>query len=161
MPIVDVKSDAVDQGAGALKEPVDPIRCRALLRAACGTVANASTDSNGSVYRLATIPSRAILRPETQLDLTGWGYAAATLGVARERGAVLTANGLAGTITIGALAGALTTPVAKFGLKWGKPLWESCGLAADPGGNLDVVITTAANATGAGVAKFDFVWQID
>lgn len=160
MAIVDVKSDAVDQGAGALKEPVDPIRNRALLRAACGTVANGSTDSNGSVYRLATIPSRAILRPESLIDLQGWGFAAAKVGVARERGAVLDDDGVLASVTVSGLS-APSAPVAVFGGKWGKPLWEAAGLAADPGGNLDVVITTAADAAGAGVAKFDLIWQID
>lgn len=162
MAIVDTSSDALPaRGADNSWGLVDPIRSRALLRAAIGTVANLSTDSSGSLYRLARIPSRAILRPESQLDLNNWGYAAATLGLAAERGGLLTANGLATTITIASLSGALTTPIAKFGAKWGKPVWEQAGLSADPGGLVDVVIATAANAAGAGVATFDLVWQID
>lgn len=160
MAIVDTKSDAISQGLGQNLDPVDPIRNRGLLRAAVGTVANLATDSNGSVYRLVTVPSRAILRPESKIDLQNWGYAAATVGLARERGATLTANGLLASVTISGLS-AESTPIALFGTKWAEPLWEQAGLSEDPGGNLDIIIATAANATGAGSATFDFVWQID
>ncbi len=161
MPIVDTRSDAFDVGAGQTLDVVDPVRNRALTRAAVGTVANLASDNNGSRYRLWTMPSRAILRPETRIDLTGWGYAAATIGLAANRGAQLTANGLMTTITISSLSGAFSVPIALFGAKWGRPLWQQAGLSADPGGLLDVIIATAADATGAGVARFDAVWQID
>lgn len=160
MAIVDTKSDAFDSGMGWDQEVVDPIRSRAKLRGAIGTVACAATDSNGSVYRLWRMPSRAILHPVTVLDLQDWGYAACTVGLARADGATLTANGLLSVADVSALS-AVSSPIAAFGAKWGKPIWEAAGLSADPGGLVDVVITTAANATGAGTADFDAVWMID
>lgn len=162
MAIVNLSSTAFDvRNADGSLDLVDPIRNRAELRAAVGSIANASTDSNGSVYRLFALPSRAILRAETRIDLTDWGFAAATIGLARNGGATLTANGLATTITIASLSGAFTAPIALFGAKWGKPIWEQAGLAADPGGLVDVIIATAAGAADAGTAKFDALWQID
>lgn len=161
MAIVNLSSTAFDvRNADGSLDLVDPIRNRAELRAAVGSVANASTDSDGSVYRLFALPSRAILRAETSVDLQGWGYAAATIGLARNGGATLTANGLLASVTVSGLS-APSAPIALFGAKWGKPIWEAAGLSADPGGLVDVIIATAANATGAGSATFDALWQID
>lgn len=160
MAIVDTKSDAYDvRNADRSLDLVDPLRNRGMLRSAIGTVANLAGDSNGSVYRLWAMPSRAILRPETKVDLQDWGFASARIGLAQD-GITLEADGLLGATTVSGLSD-VTTPIALFGAKWGMPVWEAAGLAADPGGVLDVVITTGADAAGAGSATFDAVWQID
>lgn len=160
MAIVDMKSDAFDSFADLQLAVVDPIRNRFMMRGAIGSVANLATDSDTSLYRLWRMPSRAILRPETKVDLQEWGFAAATLGLAEADGATLTEAGLLGSVTVSGLA-APSEPIAIFGAKWGLPVWEQAGLAADPGGLVDVIIGTAAGAAGAGSAKFDAVWQID
>ncbi len=162
MAIVDMSSDAVRSGGGVAMVTPDPRAANAELRAAIGSVAHLASDNNGSRYRLFTVPSRAILRPETRIDLTGWGYAAATVGLAANRGgAQLTANGLLASVTISSLSGAFSQPIVICGSKWCKPPWQQAALSSDPGGLLDVIIATAADATGAGVARFDAVWQID
>lgn len=163
MAVVDLKSDAYDSVSATDntdRDVVDPIRNRFLIRGAIGTVANAATDSDTSVYRLWRMPARAILRPETLVDLQSWGFAAATLGLAAVDGNTLTEDGLLGSQTVSGLS-APSAPIAAFGAKWGLPVWEQAGLAADPGGMVDVIIGTAAGAAGAGTATFDALWQID
>jgi hypothetical protein len=160
MPIVELKSTAYDSMAGNVLTVVDNVRSRAGVRCAVGSVANGSGDSSGSLYRLWRMPAGAILRPETRVDLQTWGYAAVKLGIARADGAVLDDDGLLASATVAGLSAA-SAPIAQFGAKWNKPVWEAAGLAANPGGLIDVVILTVANATGAGSAKFDAVWQVD
>lgn len=163
MAVVDLKSTAFNSVSATDNtdlDVVDPIRNRFRIRGAIGRVDNAADDSDTSVYRLFRLPSRAILRPETKVDLQNWGFAAATIGLAKADGATLTEDGLLGTVTVSGLSAA-SEPIVVFGAKWGEPVWEQAGLSADPGGMLDVVIGTAAGAAGAGHALFDALWQID
>jgi hypothetical protein len=153
MAVVSTKSSAYAQGpAGATKYvPVDNRFTAGAVRVAAGVVANAAGDSQNSVYLLAKLPSNAVLLPQTTLDLQDLGFAACKLGVT---GAI---TGLLTVADVSALS-AVSTPIAIFGAKWNKPLWEACGLSADPGGDLDIIVTCdGGNATGAGTVDFE-IW---
>lgn len=126
----------------------------ARIRAAVGSISNAADDSNGSSFNLVRLPSNVIMRPESWVDLRGFGFAAASVGIASARTGLLASTTIAGLSAVTPLFAASTA-------KWGKELWEQLGLAADPGGYLDIAVWVAANATAAGSMKFDLLWQAD
>lgn len=153
MAVVTTPSSAYSTGAGASFVPVDNTVSAATLRVASGTVANAATDSQNSVYKLAQIPSTAILSRHTLIDLQNLGFAACKVGVP---------GAIAGLLTVADVSAlsAASAPITLGSAKWNKPLWEACGLSADPGGFLDIIITCdGGNATGAGDVDFEIVWQ--
>ncbi|SFI60782.1 hypothetical protein [Albimonas pacifica] len=133
----------------ALGAVPDAVQVKGVRRCAVGTVANASTDSSGSTYKLCSIPSHAIMHPDTLLDVENWGFAQVVIGSKEAPDALL---------DVAKSAATTQAPFAWGDANHGKRLWEVLALAADPGGLIDIYATAEANATGAGSMPFAFEW---
>ncbi|PZQ99931.1 MAG: hypothetical protein DI533_04685 [Cereibacter sphaeroides] len=148
MAIVTGKSDLiVDPRLG--ETAVDPVRARGRPIIATGTVANLSTDNANSKYLLAKIPSHAMLGAGTFFAATAWGFATVNIGTKTAPTALFT----------GLRATGLLKPVVEGDAKHGKELWEILGLAADPGGDIELWAHGPADATTAGSAKFEIHYR--
>lgn len=133
----------------------DKHRRAGVMQAAAGTVSNDAAASDGSEYTLCEIPSHAILRPESVIDLQGWGFVEADVGADGYETGLL-------DIADTTLLTAPSKPIADIeSAKWGKELWEQLGMPADPRGKIAIKIFVNAAAAGAGVCNFDIVWQAD
>lgn len=125
-------------------------------------IAIASGDSIASKYHVGKIPTNAILDPRGYFDYDAvTGVSSADIGLFYpEGGAVISVNGLvaaddwssAGTQTLRG-HGTLTNANSN------KRVWELAGLASDPGGQLDIVVTINAAATAAGKVTFTFPYS--
>lgn len=115
----------------------------------------ASTDSSGSKYYLGSVPSNALIDPGSTLYFgAATGVTTAKLGFYSPNGGAAVLDTalfsavdihLAGSTTLFAAANSgVATPA-----NMAKPAWQLAGLSADPGGELDVVLTTAADASAA------------
>lgn len=144
MPIVKKFSTLVPRASGGAGYP-DPHAVAGTIRVATGTVANASDDSNGSSYLLCDLPSNCYLHPDTFFDVENWGFAAIRIGTKTDVDAL---------VAVLKSAGNRVDPVAKGDANHGKPLWETLGLAADPGGFIGLYAHAIADATGAGAMPF-------
>ena len=144
MAIVKGKSDLI-RNAYLGEGLVDPDRIAGIVRHATGTVANAATDSTGSMYHLADIPSHAILHEDTFFDVQGWGFAQVVIGTRTDTDALL---------DVAKSAANMQNPIAQGDANHGKRLWEVLGLAANPGGNIGIWAHAEGNATAAGSMPF-------
>lgn len=143
MPVVSGKSNLIhDYQAGTT--PPDPILVTGKRHIATGKVTNAATDSSGSKYKLVSLPSDCIVTPNTKFFATSWGFAALRVGTFSDVAALASAA-----------AGVTVTPLTEGAdASHGKELWQLLGLAADPGGMIDLYAHAIANATGAGSMNF-------
>lgn len=146
MAIVNTKSTLFRGDAGAV---LDPLVARGYRRTAIGKAVNAAGDSDGSKYLLAELPSHAILARGTLFHVENWGFAAIRIGTFATAGAL-----------VSVLKSAATTqaPVTALIETTGARLWQTMGLAADPGGVLGLYAHAIANATGAGDMPFVIEW---
>lgn len=148
MAVVTTKSDLIhdplNRADGAPYAP-DPHKARGRPVYATGTVANASDDSSGSTYLLADIPSTALLHEDTFFDVEAWGFAQVVIGVTGDTDALVDQTKATENIV---------TPIAAGDANHGKALWEVLGMAADPGGNIRLIASAEAGATGAGSMPF-------
>lgn len=137
MPVVNVVSNLFPDHRLDQAIP-DPAVARG--RSICATfeVANLSTDSNLSTYKLCDIPADAILDSRTQFKVDTWGYADIRIGTLASVGAL---------VSVLRSAGANVSPVA-FGATafHGKPIWQALGLAAMPANG---IVTLYAHAIAA------------
>lgn len=152
MAVVSGKSDLVTNYLAAHiadTAPPDPVRARGRPIYAIGTVTNAATDSNLSMYHLADLPADCILLEDTAFDVENWGFAQVVIGTKTDTDALLDV-----------LKSAATTqrPVVFGDAKHGKELWEVLGLASNPGGVISIYAHAEAGATGAGNMPFQFVY---
>ncbi|MEO1606735.1 MAG: hypothetical protein AAFU34_15565 [Pseudomonadota bacterium] len=144
MAIEHVKSTIYpDQSAGYAKAIYSTAR-NGNVTIYYGTVANAADANTGSTYTLCTLPASCSILPETLIRLTDWGFAQVQVGV----------KGAATSLINEARSDVNRAPVAVFDGKFGKPLWQQAGLASPPRGDLDIIVTAAANATAAGALPF-------
>lgn len=141
MAIVNGKSDLF--GAD-----VDPARAKGRPVVTAFTVTNAASDSNGSSYLLARLPSYAVLDAMTTIKADGWGFATVYIGIQGDTDALFTAN-----------RNAAHVPITRNGALHGLPLWQALGLAADPGGEIELYAFASADAAAAGVMKGEFHWR--
>ncbi|RJO61605.1 MAG: hypothetical protein C4542_06080 [Dehalococcoidia bacterium] len=116
------------------------------VRYSFDTVEVGATDSANSTYKLARIPTSARVLVGSKLywdDLTtGAGTPTINLGFAAVDG-----NGADGASALNdglAVSAAGSANVVKDHANGGKRVWEHIGLAKDPGGYADVVVTLAA-----------------
>lgn len=130
----------------------DALQVKGVVRRATGKVTNAATDSAGSVYKLAKLPSRVILGPGTLFHNQGWGFATTQVGIAGAATALFTKTTIASTTE---------SPITGIEAASGQRLWEQLGMAADPNGEIELVAIAAANATGAGSMPFTIEWIDD
>lgn len=151
MAVVNVKSDLyrAEQTGGPVP---DALKVKGVRRRATGIVANAASDSAGSVYRLIRLRSDVILAEQTFFHNAGWGFATTQVGVVGTP---------AGLFTKTTSASTTESPVTGIKAVSGQRLWEQLGLAADPKGEIELVAIAAANATGAGVLRFGIDWLDD
>jgi len=77
----------------------------------------------------------------------------ATKGIATKTAALIAATSTAAATSLSCLAAVNIDQT-------GKPLWEILGLAADPGGDAELV-TTLAGAAGAGTVALDLLYVVD
>ncbi|MFT6772313.1 MAG: hypothetical protein ACJA1L_000017 [Paracoccaceae bacterium] len=133
-------------------DPLDqpmPSKLAGILRHAIGSVACAATDSANSMYRLAQLPSVAIMHPETLFDVEAWGFAQVVIGSKEQTDAIL---------DVAKSAATTQSPFAWGDANHGLELWQVLGLAADPGGFIDIYAHAEAGATGAGSMPFCIAW---
>lgn len=133
---------------------------RARVMEADGWLTATTAMDTGSTYRLARVPSNAIVKHVlAHLDAAvvtftgdiGLYYAQALDGTA---GAVIDADFFASAVALAAIV----TPTdytresgVYTGVKSQKELWDAAGLTSDPGGYFDVVITLTATSSGGAV----------
>lgn len=122
MPVVSLKSTIA---AGT----ADPAKARGGQYVAIDTIANALTDSVGSKYLLARLPSECILDERTQFKVDTWGYANIRIGTLTDPAALVSQTRATGTTV---------TPIVFGDAKHGLPLWQQLGMAADPGGEIGI-----------------------
>lgn len=127
---------------------VDPARARGRPIVEAGEVANAADDDLGSRFLLARIPSAAILDALTTFKADTWGYATTAIGTETNT-----------TALVNAARTAAHTPIARMGTQHGMPLWQVLGMAADPGGEIELYAHALANATGAGTMRFEIHYR--
>ena len=141
MPVVTVFSDIASPTVAS-----DPAKARGRPIKAVGTVANLSTDSQNSKYKLGDFPSESILQPGTFFKVDTWGYADIRIG---------TFTDVAALVSVLRSAGAIVTPIANGDARHGQPLWQALGLASDPGGMIGLwAHGSVAGPTGAGSMRF-------
>lgn len=141
MPVRQKRSDLFDVDN-------DPAKAGGVLFVDAFTVANAADDDAGSNFLLARLPSCAILDANTTIRADAWGYATTQIGTLA-----------APTVLVNAARNAAHAPVARNGTLHGLPLWQALGMAADPGGKIDIYANAAANATGAGTMRGEFHYR--
>lgn len=146
MPVVNLKSSIF---RGDDNAPLDPLHRAGRLIVITATVVNAATDSSGSTYHLADLPSDCLLHDLTGFDVENWGFAQVNIGTRTD----IDAFG-----TVARAADATYRPLAFGDANHGKHLWEILGLAEDPGGVIGLYLHATAAATGAGSCPFQIVY---
>lgn len=134
---------------------IDGIKRGAEVRMIKSKATIANGDNSGSKYYMGSVPSNAQINPGATLY---WGAAtgvtSAKLGFYYPNGGAAILDTalfsavdihLAGSSTMFAAANSgIATPA-----NMDKAAWQLAGLSADPGGELDIVLTTAADASAA------------
>lgn len=151
MAIVNKKSSVYAAMAATGMIAATASSAHGVIARVAGTITNDATDNSGSTYLMLAVPASAIILPESAIKTTGWGFAQATIGVAGDTAALLNVTKATG-------GGTGNNPVVLFDAKWNKPIWKQLGLAADPGTLIELVVSTATDATGAGTIDFDLVF---
>lgn len=148
MAVVHLKSSVIPDYLDPTKISPDPQVEKGRPMWTKGTVANAATDSQGSTYLLARLPSNCVLTELTKIEGTAWGFAQVEIGTKSDVTALINAAKAATNPSI---------PVAFASANDGKQLWEVLGLAEDPRSMIDIYAHgAAAAAAGAGTLKFQF-----
>ncbi|WP_226783190.1 hypothetical protein [Oceaniglobus trochenteri] len=145
MAIINGTSSLIHDPYDPASRPPDPAVARGRIVVMTGILLNAATDSNGSKYHLADLPSNCLMDPGTQFDVENDGFAQIVIGTESDADAL---------IDVAKSGGNTITPFAFGDANHGKRLWEILGLAADPGGNIALWKHAEANATGAGNMPF-------
>lgn len=148
MAVVDTKSNLFRDAVAGEMTP-DPLLVEGVIRCATGSVANLSTDSSGSKYLLAMVPSHAVMHESTLFDVENWGFAQVVIGSRDVTDQIL---------DVARSAATTQSPFAVGDANHGKRLWEVLGLSEDPGGLIGIYAHAEANATGAGSMPFRIAW---
>lgn len=167
MAVVHLKSTQVTKGDATPKQLVDTRLHGGRVRDSVGHAEVANGDSIGSTFRLVRVKSsdriKRVLLSCDAISTTG----AADIGVyeiAANGGGVVDADhfGSAVVLTSALVHSDVTheADAADAGAGFGladkeKPLWQSLGLAADPGKEYDIALTLTAAAGGAGTVALN------
>jgi hypothetical protein len=135
---------------------IDGINRGAELRVIKSLAAIANGDNSGSKYYLGSVPTNAKINPGATLYTTAiTGVSSAKLGFYYPNGgaavldtALFSAQTLASAAALTLFAAANSGVATPTNID--KYVWQLAGLSADPGGELDIVLTTAADASAAG-----------
>jgi hypothetical protein len=134
---------------------------RAIVKAAFFSIAVTSGDSINSVYRLARLPSNAIILPQSNVYVTAAGIAGLT-------SVSIGFDNLLGTVAAAALASAVDmhaggafplTPAVTIA-HYNQRVWEQLGLASDPGAQIDLIATLGASPGASGVMAGHVLYTI-
>lgn len=108
-----------------------------------------ATDNATSVLLLASLPSSVRIHPTSKLYADAIaGFTSAKIGVAGALAGLMAITDIHAGGNFN-LAGAVDISL------YNAPLWKQVGLAADPGGKLDILLTIGADLGGAGTITAD------
>lgn len=146
---------------------------RGSLRSSVGSVLVGAADSATSFYPLCPVPSTAIIRDILATAVAGMTTFAVNIGVflntKASGGVALGTPAFTGSGTYFASAFSMATAQARVSVvnqsgtnvltKKEQPLWQAIGMAADPGGTLDIgMICSTANTGAAGLAGLEVTY---
>ena len=166
MAVVNVKSTQITNRDALPRVINNPRVTSGVKQMAIDTAVITSGDSVGSTYRIAQVPSRALVAAIRVSAPDIGPTTAADIGVYRttlDGGAVVSAASFASAIVLNAGAinkSDVTFESGTYTLANGaKPLWEALGLTADPGVDYDIALTLtgAADATGTALVEIEYV----
>lgn len=135
---------------------ISAIKRGAEIRCIVSTVTHAVGDSTNSTWRIGSVPSDAILDPDSKYIYGATGISDLDIGFAYPNGgAVIDADNLvdgddvssAGSQTLFG-HGTLTAANSQ------KRVWELAGLSSDPGGELDLIATQKAGTAAAATISY-------
>lgn len=151
MPVVNEKSTLYKPASDPLGAEPKPELARGRPIVATGSMANLATDSIGSKYLLAELPSDAILDTRTFFKVDAWGYADIRIGTFSDPVALVNQTKISATIA---------SPLTQGDARFGQPLWQALGLAADPGGTIGIYAHgSVAAAAAAGSMRFEIHYR--
>ena len=147
MAIENVNSDLY-RDALSLEAVPETRKSTGRIFTATGTVTHDAAASAGSTYKLAQIPSYAILHWDTIFEAGNWNFTDMRIGTLTDNTALVSALVSAGN----------QSPIAKLDANHGKALWEVLGLASDPNGMITLYAHAIGAASAAGSMKFVIPW---
>lgn len=166
MAVVAIKSAQITNRDATPRVINNPRVTSGVKQVALDTAVITNGDSVASTYRIAQVPSRAIVTA-IRISAPDIGTTtAADVGLYRttlDGGAVVDADFFASAVSLNAGAiskSDVTFESGVFTLANGaKPLWEALGLTADPGYDYDIALTLtgAADATGTALVEIEYV----
>jgi hypothetical protein len=136
------------------------------LISAIDIVTTAAADDTSSTYRMLSVPSNAFVRGVYFSTAALGGSSTVDIGVFRstaDGGAVVDADFFASAVsTVNAVARTdVTYESAVFtAAKRMQPLWQAAGLSADPGGELDIVISCQATIANAAAMSLEVQYVV-
>ncbi len=138
-------------------------RAAATVKTLCSQVMFTAGDPVG-VYHLGQIPSKAIIDPRSvALVAAIAGLTSVSVGISGAGGQAV-APGVPNCLvsaTTWAAGGSLSLTGAITAANGQKEAWQLAGLASDPGGVLEVYLTTGAGPTATGVATTFLSYLVD
>lgn len=181
MAVFNLKSTLITNRDATPKVLTDNLVSGGMLKESEGYVASAgATDSAGTTYRLCTVPSRARVSSVVMQNTAFGAGAAFNVGVywpsyipfpiapfgdhptPADAGTVISANFFANALSVAAAAGPTdvvnqsgTNTIAKQEMS----LWQAIGLTADPGLDLDIVVTIQTAIIAAGFVGLKVRYQ--
>lgn len=124
-------------------------------RTLLGKVALSNGDSAASIVHFGKVPSSAYLRPSAKLFADAIaGATSVSLGDATYPTALMSAVNISAG---GSFAANSAVAIANYT----KQLWQMLGYAADPGGEIDIILTLNTALTASGVVVIDLPWALD
>lgn len=138
-----------------------------ILRSAIGYVTAAAADDTSSRYRLCAVPSNAFVRAVYISSVAQGGSAAVDVGVFRstvDGGAAVSAALFGSAVSLVSVVprtdvtneSTTYTPALRE-----QPLWQAAGLSADPGGELDIVLSPTAALTNGGIVSAEVQYVVN
>jgi hypothetical protein len=125
------------------------LEAMSFTKTASFSVAMTNGDSVGSVYRLARLPSQAIIKPSSTLYCPGVaGATSISVGLDNTLGLVA-AGALANAVNIAA-GGSFSLVSAVASQNYLQRVWQLLGLGSDPSAMIDVLMTVNAAPTATG-----------
>lgn len=151
MPVVNEKSTLYKPANDPLGAEPKPELARGRPIVVTASMANLATDSILSKYLLAELPSDAILDTRTFFKVDTWGYVDIRIG---------TFSDVAALVSQTRATAAIVVPLTQGDARFGQPLWQALGLAADPGGTIGIYAHgSVAAAAGAGFMRFEIHYR--
>ena len=119
-----------------------------------------AADTTGSTYRLCRVRSSSRISSMSIVNAAMAGTTAVSVGLYQpgNGGPVVSVALFGSAISLAAASTAVGTPVALPLAQFGQRVWEALGLAADPGVEYDIVITTTAQTGVAGTLGLKLTW---